>query len=236
LNAKREHEYYQLLADKIKEAFVGEFFTASGRLITDTQTALALCLKLKLYPQDDQADLAEKLVERIEKDRNHLTTGFVGTPALLPALSQNGQNELAVQMFLNEDYPSWLYQVKLGATTIWERWDSVKPDGKINDNGMNSLNHYSTGAVMQWAYEYLLGIKQGQRLEIKPAISPKFRSMEGYTQLATGQVKVAWQIVDKAGSEVRVTLDLSYNQSAVVDLPRTNEWIADGVKHQNGDT
>ncbi|WP_338231310.1 family 78 glycoside hydrolase catalytic domain [Companilactobacillus muriivasis] len=236
LNAKREYEYYQLLADKIKEAFVGEFFTASGRLITDTQTALALCLKLKLYPQGDQANLTDKLVERIEKDRNHLTTGFVGTPALLPALSQNGQNELAVQMFLNEDYPSWLYQVKLGATTIWERWDSVKPDGKINDNGMNSLNHYSTGAVMQWAYEYLLGIKQGQQLEIKPAISPKFRSMEGYTQLVTGQVKVAWKIVDKAGSEVQVILDLPYNQSAVVNLPRTDEWIADGVKHQNGDT
>lgn len=235
LNAKREHEYYSLLAGKIKEAFISEFYTASGRLITDTQTALSLCLNLQLYPQGDRKSLAKKLVERIEKDRNHLTTGFVGTPALLPALSQNGQNELAVQVFLNEDYPSWLYQVKLGATTIWERWDSVKPDGQINDNGMNSLNHYSTGAVMQWAYEYLLGIKQKTNLAIEPQISPKFRSMTGYTQLITGKVKVAWEIVNDSGTEVKVSLDLPYNQSAVVNLPRANDWIANGIKHQNGD-
>ncbi|MBL3530920.1 family 78 glycoside hydrolase catalytic domain [Companilactobacillus zhachilii] len=236
LNAKREHDYYQLLADKIKDAFIGEFFTASGRLITDTQTALSLCLQLKLYPQGDAEGLTNKLVERIEKDRNHLTTGFVGTPSLLPALSENNQNELAVQMFLNEDYPSWLYQVKLGATTIWERWDSVKPNGKINDNGMNSLNHYSTGAVMQWAYEYLLGIQQdSDQLTIKPEISPKFRSMQGHTQLVTGQVKVAWEIKNQAGTAVHLSLDLPYNQSAIVELPRTKEWAANGVDHQNGD-
>ncbi|APX71403.1 family 78 glycoside hydrolase catalytic domain [Companilactobacillus allii] len=234
LNAKREHEYYQLLSEKIKESFITEFFTGSGRLITDTQTALSICLNLRLYPHGDQRKLADKLVERIEKDRNHLTTGFVGTPALLPALSQNNQNELAVQLFLNEDYPSWLYQVKLGATTIWERWDSVNPDGKINDNGMNSLNHYSTGAVMQWAYEYLLGIKQGNQLVIKPEISPKFSSMEGYTQLTTGQVRVAWKI-SSSGSVVKVILDLPYNQSAVVELPKTKTWLADGVQHENGD-
>lgn len=235
LNAKREHEYYQLLSEKIKDAFIGEFFTTSGRLITDTQTALALCLNLKLYPQNSGNDLTNKLVGRIEKDRNHLTTGFVGTPALLPALSENGQNELAVQIFLNDDYPSWLNEVKLGATTIWERWDSLQLDGKINDNGMNSLNHYSTGSVMQWAYEYLLGIKQGQQLMIKPAISPKFKYMAGHTELLTGQVKVAWKIIDQGGTKVQVILDLPYNQPAEVVLPRAKKWFNDGIEHHNGD-
>ncbi|AUI71116.1 family 78 glycoside hydrolase catalytic domain [Companilactobacillus alimentarius] len=235
LNAKREHEYYKLLAEKIKEAFIAEFYTASGRLITDTQTALALCLKLKLYPQGSQKRITQKLVGRIEKDQNHLTTGFVGTPALLPALSENGQNDLAVQIFLNDDYPSWLYEVKMGATTIWERWNSVMPDGSISDNGMNSLNHYSTGAVMQWAYEYLLGIKQGESLTIQPEITPKLRKMSGYTELDTGKLNIQWKLVDHQGSKVNLILDLPFANAAKVILPRTNAWIDNGVRHRNGD-
>jgi len=236
LHANREHDYYQLLADKIKESFVAEFFTASGRLITDTQTALSLCLNLGLYPVSGRQVLTDKLVERIEKDKNHLTTGFVGTSELLPALSNNNQNELATQILLNNDYPSWLYQVKHGATTIWERWDSIKPDGNINDNGMNSLNHYSTGAVMAWAYEYLVGIKQDKGLKIQPQITPKFRSVEGHTKLTTGIVKVAWEIVNKVGTKVNLTIDIPYHNDAEVILPYADQWSANGEKHHNGDT
>jgi len=235
LHANREHEYYQLLANKIKESFIAEFFTASGRLITDTQTALSLCLNLHLYPENGRSVLTDKLVERIEKDKNHLTTGFVGTSELLPALSQNNQTELATQIFLNDDYPSWLYQVKHGATTIWERWDSVQPDGSINDNGMNSLNHYSTGAVMAWGYEYLVGIKQNDILTIQPQITPKFRSVKGHTKLATGIVNVEWKIVNKEGTKVNLIIDIPYNNEAKVILPAANEWIANDEKHQNDD-
>ncbi|CAJ1193193.1 hypothetical protein CPEBRM1_ABPJDJAI_01467 [Companilactobacillus paralimentarius] len=235
LHSKREHEYYKLLAEKIKEAFITEFYTAGGRLITDTQTALALCLKLGLYPQDFHEEIVKKLVGRIEKDQNHLTTGFVGTPDLLPALSENGQNDLAVQIFLNDDYPSWLYEVRLGATTIWERWNSIQPDGNINKNGMNSLNHYSAGAVMQWVYEYLLGIKQGEQLIIQPQITPKFKIMSGKTKLNTGELKVQWRLADHQGSRVEVILDIPFDNPAQVILPRTQNWIDNGMKHQNGD-
>lgn len=236
LHSNREHEYYQLLANKIKESFVAEFFTASGRLITDTQTALSLCLNLHLYPQNGRQVLTDKLVERIEKDKNHLTTGFVGTSELLPALSQNSQTELATQIFLNDDYPSWLYEVKHGATTIWERWDSVNPDGTINDNGMNSLNHYSTGAVMAWAYEYLVGIKQDTGLTIQPQITPKFRSVKGHTKLTTGIVNVEWTIANKEGTRVNLLVDIPYANEAKIILPDAKVWSADGVEHRNGDT
>jgi len=236
LHSNREHEYYQLLANKIKESFVAEFFTASGRLITDTQTALSLCLNLHLYPENGRQVLINRLVERIEKDKNHLTTGFVGTSELLPALSENNQTELATQIFLNDDYPSWLYQVKHGATTIWERWDSIQPDGTINDNGMNSLNHYSTGAVMAWAYEYLVGIKQTNGLVIQPQITPKFRSVKGHTKLATGTVNVEWTIANKEGTRVNLVIDIPFANEAKIILPDAEEWSVNGKTHHNGDT
>lgn len=235
LNAKREFDYYRLLANKIRESFINEFFTASGRLITDTQTALALCLHLNLYPKKFKEQLVSKFIERIEKDKNHLTTGFVGTPVLLPALTENNQHDLAVQIFLNDDYPSWLNEVKLGATTIWERWNSVQENGTISENGMNSLNHYSSGAVMQWSYEYLLGIQQKEQLIIAPRITPKFRKLAGYTDLNTGQLAISWKIEDRQGSQVSLKIDIPYDNPAKIILPNTKEWKDNGIVHQNGD-
>ncbi len=235
LNAKRESDYYRLLANKIRESFINEFFTTSGRLITDTQTALALCLHLNLYPKKFKKYLVNKFVARIEKDKNHLTTGFVGTPVLLPALTENNQHDLAVQIFLNEDYPGWLNEVKLGATTIWERWNSVQENGTISENGMNSLNHYSSGAVMQWAYEYLLGIQQEEQLTIAPRITPKFRELSGYTDLNTGQLAITWRIENRQGSQVSLKIDIPYDNPAKVILPNTKEWKDNGAVHQNGD-
>ena len=236
LGAKRERDFYQILAAKIREAFIQEFFTASGRLVTDTQTALALCLQLNLYPEGIGDVLSQKLVERIEKNQNHLTTGFVGTPALLPALSANHQHELAVQMFLSEDYPGWLYEVDHGATTIWERWNSVGSDNTIENNGMNSLNHYSSGAVMAWAYEYLVGIQADQSgLVIQPGITPKLNHVSGYTQLSTGKVAVDWQLTDD-GHLVTVNLTIPFGYPATVNLPRTQTWQIGETVHQNGET
>ncbi|ATO55599.1 alpha-L-rhamnosidase [Loigolactobacillus coryniformis] len=236
LQAKHESEYYELLANKIHDAFINEFFTGSGRLLTDTQTALALCLEFDLYPANTQQSLTGELVKRLEKDCNHLTTGFVGTPVLLPALSKNGQHELACQIFLNDDYPSWLYQVKHGATTIWERWNSIDSNGKIAENGMNSLNHYSTGAVMQWAYEQLIGIQPitPTQVTIQPGITAKFRQVAGRTELANGQVAVAWQIMNIQGDQIKVTLDIPYGATATVNLPRAKNWQIADRQYKNG--
>jgi len=196
-----------------------------------------LCLMFGLVPTGQQATLTQKLVTAVAKNRNHLTTGFVGTPALLPALSANGQHALAMDVFLNESFPGWLYEVQHGATTIWERWDSVQADGTINDNGMNSLNHYSAGAVMQWAYEYLVGIQSGktaQQVRIQPGINPQLRHVSGQTRLATGIVKVAWQLLNATGSQVQVDLTIPYGSTAQVDLPRTAQWQAANQTYANG--
>ncbi|MFD1420218.1 family 78 glycoside hydrolase catalytic domain [Lactiplantibacillus songbeiensis] len=238
LGKQSETAYYHQLAVHIKQAFLAEFFTASGRLITQTQTGLALCLGFDLVPTGQRSRLTQQLVAAVERQQNHLTTGFVGTPALLPALSNNGEHALAVDLFLNRGFPGWLYEVDHGATTIWERWDSVQADGTINANGMNSLNHYSAGAVMQWAYEALVGIQSDatKTVTIHPGITPRFRHVSGQTLLATGMVKVAWQILDLAGTQVQVNLTVPYGMTAKLDLPRAKEWTSGDQTYSNGQT
>lgn len=209
LNMKHETQYYGQLAKLIKHAFIDHFFTKDGLSIADTQTGLSICLEFGLYPENAKQRLIDKLVERIEQNQNHLSTGFVGTPLLLPALTDNGQKNLALRLFLNTDYPSWLYEVEHGATTIWERWNSVDEEGHIADNGMNSLNHYSSGAVMAWAYEDLLGLKQkGNNVEFKPMITAKFKEMVGQIELPTGIVKASWRICDSQTVKFEIEVPL----------------------------
>ncbi|MDV0430702.1 family 78 glycoside hydrolase catalytic domain [Lactiplantibacillus sp. DA1] len=238
LGKQPEQDYYQNMADNVKQAFLNEFFTKTGRFITDTQTALALCLNLGLFPENQTKKMTAQLIQTIEKNQNHLTTGFVGTPQLLPALSSNQAHGVAVALFLNQGFPGWLYEVAHGATTIWERWDSVEPDGTINDNGMNSLNHYSAGAVMQWAYEYLVGIQQsdaGRVLTINPGITPEFRHVNGQTEINNGVVKVDWQLLNSAGSKVEIHTTIPFGIQARLQLPRATEYLINGQKYRNGD-
>lgn len=207
LGLKHESLYYNQLAELIKKSFINHFFTDDGLTIADTQTGIAICLVFKLYPKEVKQKLVQKLVEKIEKRNNHLDTGFVGTPLLLPALTENNQEKLALRLFLNEDYPSWLYEVKHGATTIWERWNSIDKNGHIADNGMNSLNHYSNGAVMSWAYESLLGLKQeGYNVIFKPFIAPQFLKVSGQIMLPTGLVKVSWKIRDTRHVQFQISV------------------------------
>lgn len=155
---------YAKLSQGIKTAIHDEYISKNGRLTIDTQTAYALALQFKLIPNEQTSRVVSDLVNRIGKDDNHLKTGFVGTPYTNQMLSKYGYHKLATTIFLHEDYPSWLYAVNLGATTVWERWNSVMPDGSMNPEGMNSLNHYSIGAIMEWAYKYVLGIRNSKKV------------------------------------------------------------------------
>lgn len=227
LNMKHEQQYYRQLAKLIKQAFLEEFFTKSGRPLADTQTGLAICLSFGLYPDQEKDRLVRRLVDIIEKNHNHLSTGFVGTPLLLPALSRNGEHALAVRLFLNNDFPSWLYEVEHGATTIWERWDSVDDQGKIAQNGMNSLNHYSSGAVMQWAYEDLLGLKQaGNLVTWQPRISPEFTEFAGQIALPAGSLTAGWEIISP--SEVKLTLIVPFGSQVKLDRPEMQKTFGPG--------
>jgi len=149
---------YSELNCKIKQAFIHEYVTPAGRLVSNTQTAYALALSFGLIPEDLVSNSAGFLAEDVRK-MGHLTTGFVGTPLLCRALSDNSYADLAFMLLMRKEYPSWLYPVTKGATTIWERWDGQKPDGSFQDVSMNSFNHYAYGAIGQWLYQYVAGIQ-----------------------------------------------------------------------------
>lgn len=235
LKMKHERRYYQQLAKQIKAAFQAEFFTKSGRLITDTQTGLAVVLNFGLVPACGKQQAIKKLVTAVSKNKNSLTTGFVGTPQLLPALSANGYHELAMRLFLSEHYPSWLFEVKQGATTIWERWNSLDEKGMIADNGMNSLNHYSSGAVMQWAFEYLMGLKQvgEHEIRISPGLTPKVSLVAAKTRISDGEFGLTWQIKGVTKQEVSIELEIPYGTSAKLELPNCQNIVVNGQKMEN---
>ena len=150
---------YADLADKVKAAFNNEFVTPSGRIGPNTQTAYVLALHFDLLPESMRLTAVDRLVEEVRQGGYHLTTGFVGTPYLCHVLSQYGYTDVAYELLNQEDYPSWLYPVKQGATTIWERWDGIKPDGSFQDASMNSFNHYAYGAIGDWLYQVVAGIE-----------------------------------------------------------------------------
>lgn len=149
---------YQTLSQEVKNAFCEEFISPRGRLAADTQTSYILALFMNLAPEKHRKRIVEGLVKNLENNKGYLKTGFVGTPYFCRVLSENGYNDLAYRLLLNEEYPSWLYEVKLGATTIWERWNSLLPDGKFGELGMNSLNHYTYGSIAEWMYRNMCGI------------------------------------------------------------------------------
>lgn len=158
LGRKADMEKYRDLHSNIVRAFRAEFITPSGRLAVPTQTAHVLVLMFGLAREEDKKRLLADLVRIIEINDNSLTTGFVGTPYLCHVLSQNGRHDLAGKLVMRKEYPSWLYQISKGATTIWEHWDGIKEDGSFWSNDMNSFNHYAYGAIGDWLYRVACGL------------------------------------------------------------------------------
>lgn len=199
LGNEKDKKYYTDIAEKIKEAIIYEYFTPSGRLAVDTQTALALSLYFGLHPQKAKTQLLNRLIDKLNEDNMHLSTGFVGTPFLCPVLAENGHQDKAYTLLLNEDFPSWLYEVNMGATTIWERWNSVLPDGSISDTGMNSLNHYAYGSIVEWMYRYMCGLNMTsagyKTFVIKPYTDNRFKWATMSYDSASGRVESSWKKV-----------------------------------------
>jgi alpha-L-rhamnosidase len=158
LGKKDDTEEYARLSGKIKKAFIQEFVTPNGRIVSHTQTAYAIALSFDLLPENLVSKTADYFAADVIKF-GHLTTGFVGTPLLCKTLSQIGRDDLAFMLLKRKKYPSWLYPVTQGATTIWERWDGQRPDGSFQDPIMNSFNHYAYGAIGEWLYSHVAGIR-----------------------------------------------------------------------------
>jgi len=224
-DAKKYGELYK----KIKRAFNEEFITKTGRLVSDTQTACILALHFDLAEEQYRERILETLKINIAEHKNHLTTGFVGTPYLCHALSENGAHDLAGTIFMKEDYPSWLYAVKKGATTIWERWNSILPNGDFEESGMNSLNHYAYGSIGEWMYRKLAGINQIEpgykKILVKPMFIKGIHSLEATFDSMYGTIKSAWSCNNK---KIIVDIEIPANTTAVIYLPEIDKQIEVG--------
>jgi alpha-L-rhamnosidase len=222
LRRDEEAEVYEQLATAVRQAFCEEYVTANGRIGTNTQTAYVLPLMFDLLPEALRPEAAQRLVANIRKRGNRLSTGFLGTPYLCHVLARFGYLDVAYDLLLQEDCPSWLYPVTKGATTIWERWDGVKADGSFQNAGMNSFNHYAYGAIGEWLYSTVAGLEIDEtRPGYKHAlIRPRPGGGLTYANasLATGYGRLAshWQLTDKAFT---LHVNIPVNTSATVILP-----------------
>lgn len=230
LGKKEQADAYGRLSEEVKAAIGQEYFTPTGRLAVPTQTGYVLALFMDLVPEAHRARVKRDFIARLRKDQVHLKTGFVGTPYLCRVLSQIGANDLAYRLLLNEDYPSWLYAVNLGATTIWERWNSLNPDGSISSTGMNSLNHYAYGSIVEWMYRDMCGLnpssgEDGVTGFRHACIAPKpDRSLQwarARYRSAAGLYESGWRL-NEAG-RLTLTIAIPFNASARVVLPHAKK-------------
>ena len=222
LNKTDDIENYTDLLEKVKEAFVHEYMTSSGRLVSGTQTAYVLALHFDMLPERLRAQAAKRLVDNIRAYNTHLTTGFLGTPYLCHVLSRFGYTDVAYELLLQKTYPSWLYPVTMGATTIWERWDGIKPDGSFQNPGMNSFNHYAYGAIGDWMYRVVTGIDTFEdapgykKIKIKPHIGGDLTYAGSRLKTYYGEVFSSWKIENE---QLIFDFEIPVNTTAEVFIP-----------------
>jgi len=223
---KEEADDLSKLAAKIKKAWNREFMTDTGRLVSSTQAAYAMALVFGLVPAEKVEIVAKRLADDV-RHHGHLTTGFLGTPVLNHALSDFGYPELAYQLLLNKRYPSWLYPVTTGATTIWERWNGIKTDGHFQTEGINSFNHYAYGAIGEWLYSFVAGIALDENepsykhIHIRPHPGGGLTSAGASIHSMYGKIASGWEL---KGRTFKLNVTIPVNTTATVYVP------ADDVK------
>jgi alpha-L-rhamnosidase len=238
LGQKEDAEKYEQLAVQIKRAFNHEFVTPSGRLVSHTQTAYALALAFELLPEDLIPKATDYFTSDVIKFK-HLTTGFVGTPLLCKTLSAIGRDDLAFMLLMNKKYPSWLYPVLQGATTIWERWDGQKPDGTFQDVGMNSFNHYAYGAIGEWLYRHVAGIDIDPKIPgykhilLAPHPGGGLKNVNAEIATIYGKVASAWKFEN---GDFTYEVNIPANTTAAVTLPyaRAEQVLQNGLAVSQG--
>ena len=223
-----EAERYAATAEEVRDAFLSEYITPSGRMVSDAQTAYAMAIVFDIAPAEQHAVLGARLAELTRRSGYRISTGFVGTPIIQDALTRTGHLEVARRLLVQTENPSWLYPVTMGATTIWERWDSMLPDGTINPGQMTSFNHYAFGAIGDWLHRVVAGLAPDApgyaRLRIAPQPLPGFDSASAEHETPYGRARAAWS---RSGGVLRVEAVVPPNTEAVVVLP-------DGAEHSVG--
>ena len=222
LGKQEDISYYQPLADAIQASFLRAYVTPDGKLAETTQTAYVLALYVDILPEAFRPQAAHALRLKLKESGYHLRTGFIGTAYLCRVLSATGNNDIAYKLLLQDDFPSWLYEVKMGATTIWERWNSILPDGSISDTGMNSLNHYAYGSIVEWIYRDVCGIQPLEeapgfrrfRLTPKPDVS--LGSAAAVYRSPVGTIESEWTIENNT---LRYRFVVPFTATATLILP-----------------
>ena len=207
LGREETEQEMRKLAAELRQDYVRRFFR-DGHLTVQTQTAQILTLVFGLCPDEWRENLTRDLIALIQARGGHLDTGFMGTPLILEALSANGRAKEAMDLLMNPTYPGWLYQVTRGATTIWEHWDGIKPDGSMWSPDMNSMNHYAYGTVGQWIWNRVAGLEMlepgWKRFRLAPLLLG-LDCVQAELQTPMGRIRASWEIHEKTAT-VNVTV------------------------------
>ena len=238
LNKEEDAVHYAELSEKVKEAFRKEYVSQSGRVVAETQTAYAIALMADMLLPHQRVKAVDGLANRLRIDHVMLTTGFLGTPYLCPVLSENGLNEYAYTLLLQKECPSWLFEVLMGATTVWERWNSMREDGSFGPVSMNSFNHYAFGSIVQWMYQYVAGIRplaEGagfRHFRLQPMPNSMLTNAEATLESPYGLIASSWALQD---DQIELTFDIPFGTTAEILLPdiENAEIIENGVLLDN---
>jgi alpha-L-rhamnosidase len=216
---------YAQLSEDVRQAFANAFVAPNGTVSGNSQTAYAMALGMDLVPAGLRDAVGDRFVAKLAGSDNHLTTGFLGTPWLLPALSSIDRDDLAYTMLMHEDYPSWGYEVAKGATTMWERWNSINPDGSFGDASMNSFNHYAYGAVGDWMYQHVGGLRALEpgyrRSAVSPTVGGGLISAEASLDTVYGTLASSWR---QTGDGIELHVTVPVNTTAEVNVPADSRW------------
>ncbi len=219
-NAKKYADLYEQIVLAFRKEFIKD-----GHFTTDTQTTYILPLIFDLIDGDERKNAVSDLVSHLKKNGNHLTTGFVGTPYICHVLSQNGHADIAFDLLFQEDLPSWLYQIKKGATTIWEHWDGIKEDGSFWSPNMNSFNHYAYGSIGEWLYKVVAGINTHEdfagykKIVFTPHITSKLTWVNCSFESVYGKISSSWKCDEKT---IEFVFTVPANTKAIAYLPCDN--------------
>ncbi len=233
LGHREDAEEYTALYEKIKASFVENFFNQDGSITIQTQTAHIVALYFGLTPQEYVETVTEGLKRLLAAEDGHLVTGFIGTPYFTHALSENRCLAQAYDLLLKEDFPSWLYQVKMGATTVWEHWDGLKPDGTMWSADMNSFNHYAYGSVGDWLYRVVAGLEIDDadpgyhHFFIQPLIGGELDWAELSYESIYGTIATRWE---RKGREISLQVNVPVNTTATLRLRQAEAVeVTDGL-------
>ena len=221
LGETRDALRYRLLATNVRRAFANKYLGANGIASDDTQTAYSLATMFSLWPDDARKDIGvDRLAELVRQSDGKISTGFAGTPLIADALTSGGHVDEAYGLLLSEECPSWLYMVSMGATTIWERWDSMLPDGSVNPGDMTSFNHYALGSVSDWMHRVVAGLAPLEpgyrRIEFAPQPGGGLTHAEATHLTPYGLASVAWRLDE---DDVTVTVTVPVGATGVIRLP-----------------